>query len=84
MFIGYVLPSVSLYCSRYEAGDHVGIYPANDIEIVNSIGERLGIDLDIVISLKNVDGLFTLLLVSYCWRCNQWHLSACCVSQFYF
>lgn len=41
---------------RYEAGDHVAIYPTNDAELVQGIGTRLGIDLDVVFSLNNVDG----------------------------
>ena len=40
---------------RYEAGDHLAIYPQNDSTIVNKIGELLKVDLDTVISLKNVD-----------------------------
>jgi len=30
---------------RYDAGDHVAIYPKNDSELVNRIGELLGINL---------------------------------------
>ncbi|KAG1934715.1 P450 (cytochrome) oxidoreductase b isoform X1 [Pimephales promelas] len=40
---------------RYESGDHVAVYPINDTAIVNRIGEILGVDLDIVISLNNLD-----------------------------
>jgi len=40
---------------RYEAGDHVAIYPANDQELVNKIGSILNVDLDQVFSLLNVD-----------------------------
>lgn len=40
---------------RYEAGDHLAIYPQNDSSIVNKLGELLKVDLDTVISLKNVD-----------------------------
>jgi NADPH-ferrihemoprotein reductase len=42
--------------SRYEAGDHVAVYPSNDEALVNRIGELLGVNLDEVISLVNVDG----------------------------
>ncbi|KAF4108336.1 NADPH--cytochrome P450 reductase isoform X1 [Onychostoma macrolepis] len=40
---------------RYDSGDHVAVYPTNDAAVVNRIGERLGVDLDTVISLKNLD-----------------------------
>ncbi|MBN3325408.1 NCPR reductase, partial [Atractosteus spatula] len=40
---------------RYESGDHVAVYPVNNAAIVNKIGEILGVDLDTVISLNNLD-----------------------------
>ncbi|KAK3751514.1 hypothetical protein QZH41_019091, partial [Actinostola sp. cb2023] len=40
---------------KYDAGDHVGIYPTNDHELVEKIGSLLDIDLDVVVSLDNVD-----------------------------
>lgn len=40
---------------RYEAGDHVAIYPVNDPAIVNRIGELLDVDLDQTFSLINID-----------------------------
>ncbi|XP_067306111.1 P450 (cytochrome) oxidoreductase b isoform X2 [Pseudorasbora parva] len=40
---------------RYESGDHVAVYPINDTAIVSRIGEILGVDLDTVISLNNLD-----------------------------
>ncbi|KAK3083908.1 hypothetical protein FSP39_005129 [Pinctada imbricata] len=40
---------------RYEAGDHVAVYPVNDPEIVDYMGKRLNIDLDQVFTLTNVD-----------------------------
>jgi NADPH-ferrihemoprotein reductase len=40
---------------RYEAGDHVAVYPENDAQIVNRIGELLNVDLDTVFSLINVE-----------------------------
>uniref|UniRef100_A0A673ISG1 NADPH--hemoprotein reductase n=1 Tax=Sinocyclocheilus rhinocerous TaxID=307959 RepID=A0A673ISG1_9TELE len=40
---------------RYESGDHVAVYPINDSVIVNQIGDLLGVDLDMVISLNNLD-----------------------------
>ncbi|XP_065116594.1 NADPH--cytochrome P450 reductase isoform X2 [Paramisgurnus dabryanus] len=40
---------------RYDAGDHVAVYPTNDTTVVSRLGERLGVDLDIIMSLKNLD-----------------------------
>ncbi|MXQ82680.1 hypothetical protein E5288_WYG009672 [Bos mutus] len=40
---------------RYESGDHVAVYPANDSALVNQLGEILGADLDIIMSLNNLD-----------------------------
>ncbi len=49
------------YLIRYEAGDHVAVFPSNDEVLVNRIGELLNADLDEVISLINVDGKFEIL-----------------------
>lgn len=40
---------------RYDSGDHVAVYPINDVSIVNRIGQILNADLDTVISLNNLD-----------------------------
>ncbi|OWK11381.1 POR [Cervus elaphus hippelaphus] len=40
---------------RYESGDHVAVYPANDSALVNQLGEILGADLDVIMSLNNLD-----------------------------
>jgi len=40
---------------RYEAGDHIAIYPENNVTIVNKLGNRLGVDLDKAISLNCTD-----------------------------
>uniref|UniRef100_A0A0K8RSJ7 NADPH--cytochrome P450 reductase n=1 Tax=Crotalus horridus TaxID=35024 RepID=A0A0K8RSJ7_CROHD len=40
---------------RYESGDHIAVYPANDTSLVNQLGEILSADLDTVISLNNLD-----------------------------
>lgn len=42
---------------RYESGDHVAVFPTNDSALVNKLGEVLGVDLDVVISLNNLDGI---------------------------
>lgn len=34
----------------------MAVYPTNDATIVNRLGEVLGVDLDTVISLNNLDG----------------------------
>ena len=46
---------------RYEAGDHVAVYPTNDPELVEKLGQMLQVDLDTVISLNNNDGESTAL-----------------------
>ena len=43
---------------RYDAGDHVAVYPVNDPLIVEAIGKRLNVDLDQMFTLNNVDGLY--------------------------
>ncbi|CAF0969736.1 unnamed protein product [Brachionus calyciflorus] len=40
---------------RYEAGDHVAVYPANDAELVDKIGKLLNVDLDQTFSLINIE-----------------------------
>nr|CAG4646861.1 EOG090X027R [Megafenestra aurita]SVE92258.1 EOG090X027R [Megafenestra aurita] len=40
---------------RYDAGDHVAVYPVNDPALVNRFGELLSVDLDTPISLVNID-----------------------------
>ena len=44
----------------YVAGDHVAIFPSNDPQLVNRIGELLDVDLDTVFTLTNVDGEYFL------------------------
>lgn len=43
---------------RYEAGDHLGIFPTNDSAFVNKIGELLAVDLETIFKLINVDSKF--------------------------
>lgn len=40
---------------RYDAGDHVAIYPMNDVTMVADIGKRLNLDLDKIFTLDNLD-----------------------------
>jgi len=40
---------------RYDAGDHVAVYPVNNTDLVNLIGDKLEIDLDQVFTMTNVD-----------------------------
>ncbi|XP_018800092.1 PREDICTED: NADPH--cytochrome P450 reductase isoform X1 [Bactrocera latifrons] len=40
---------------RYDAGDHVAMYPINDIELVEKLGKLCNADLDTVFSLINTD-----------------------------
>ena len=55
----YIVKHVLMLLSpRYDAGDHLGVYPVNDPDLVNAIGQRLGADLDEVFTLTNVDGKF--------------------------
>lgn len=50
--------SLITFCDfRYESGDHVAVFPTNDSVLVNKLGQILGVDLDVVISLNNLDGM---------------------------
>ena len=66
---------------NYVAGDHLAIFPSNDPELVEKIGELLDVDLNTVFSLTNIDGmsvLATLLSVSTCLpACLSVCLSVC-------
>jgi len=44
---------------RYDAGDHVAVFPVNDAEIVEQLGARVGVDLGTVVTLTNTDGVFS-------------------------
>lgn len=39
----------------YVAGDHVAIFPVNDPQLVERVGELLQVDLDAVITLASID-----------------------------
>jgi len=41
---------------RYEAGDHVAIFPTNDSDLVDKLGQLLDVDLGVVFKLINIDG----------------------------
>lgn len=47
---------------RYETGDHLAVYPVNNAELVNKIGEQCGVYLDTVFTLTNTDGTCSLFL----------------------
>lgn len=51
-----LLVKVTFCDFRYESGDHVAVFPTNDSALVNKLGQILGVDLDVVISLNNLDG----------------------------
>ena len=40
---------------RYDPGDHIAVYPENNHELVEKLGERLDVDLDQVMSLDSTD-----------------------------
>ena len=44
-----------IFCSSYDAGDHVAIYPVNDESIVNKLFELIGENPETVFSLTNLD-----------------------------
>jgi NADPH-ferrihemoprotein reductase len=41
---------------RYEAGDHAGIFPTNDAELVAKLAKMLDVDLGQQFKLINLDG----------------------------
>lgn len=51
---------------RYDAGDHVAVFPVNDAEIVEKLGARLKVDLGTVITLTNLDGVFLMCSWVHC------------------
>lgn len=59
-YIGCVVIHFYHFYYRYDAGDHVAIYPTNNPELVEKIGKLLDVDLDTVFSLNNLDGRFLL------------------------
>jgi sulfite reductase alpha subunit-like flavoprotein len=44
------------------SGDHLAVYPINNEELVNKLGELLGVNLDTIITLTNTDGTKTYLV----------------------
>lgn len=40
---------------RYDSGDHVAVYPTNNTDLVDRLGELLGVDLDTVFTMINLD-----------------------------
>lgn len=51
---------------NYVAGDHLAIFPSNDPQLVERIGELLDVDLNTVFSLTNIDGMSVLAILSVC------------------
>jgi sulfite reductase alpha subunit-like flavoprotein len=41
---------------RYEPGDHLGVYPQNDLETVKQLAKRLEVDLDQIIAIYPTEG----------------------------
>lgn len=50
---------------RYETGDHLAVYPVNNTELVNKIGEQCDANLDTVFTLTNTDGIYSLFIVFF-------------------
>jgi sulfite reductase alpha subunit-like flavoprotein len=44
-----------LFHSSYEAGDHIGVFPENDEELVETAAKLLNVDLDKVFTLSPLD-----------------------------
>lgn len=40
---------------RYDSGDHVAIYPTNNTDLVNRIGQLLDLDMDTVFTMRTLD-----------------------------
>lgn len=45
---------------RYDAGDHLAVYPQNSKELVDKLETLLGHNLDIAFTLTNTDGTLNL------------------------
>ena len=50
----------------YISGDHVAVLPENSAQLVSRIGELLNVDLDVVFSLTNVDGVCVCVCMCVC------------------
>ena len=44
---------------NYVAGDHLALFAPNDPELVERVGELLGVDLETIFSLTSTDGMET-------------------------
>lgn len=49
---------------NYVAGDHLAIFPINDPQLVEQIGDLLDVDLNTVITLTSIDGRPTLFSIA--------------------
>lgn len=56
---------LSLSSFRYETGDHLGVFPANDSHLVSELGKLLSVDMDLPFSLINLDGKQSFLKKDY-------------------
>ena len=54
-FCCYLSFETSLFFFRYEAGDHVGIFPTNDAALVQRLATLLDVDLGQEFKLVNLD-----------------------------
>jgi len=61
---------------RYDAGDHVAVFPVNDAEIVEKLGARLNVDLGTIFTLTNLDGVLFVFCVflNSLWDVHKLHV----------
>ncbi len=50
-----IIPLSVFSVPSYDSGDHLAVYPVNNSDLVERLGQRLGADLGVTISLTNVD-----------------------------
>lgn len=65
---------------RYETGDHLAVYPVNNAELVNKIGENCSTNLDTIFTLTNTDGIYSLFIfysLRFAFLCQYEDLFVC-------